>query len=145
MKEIIHQKTIHSFTCLQGHVSIWRPSFPGIGILMLKIRLSWDRLIFNMGIPILVRRHLYMETDPWSFIFLYNKPHNTWTIWNKFQWNLNEIQHPCYWPFIRGIPLTKTSDAEIWCFLWSALEQTVEQTNKMPVIWDAITRIMTSL
>ena len=25
---------------------------------MLKIRRSWDRLIFNMGIPILVRRHL---------------------------------------------------------------------------------------
>ena len=31
---------------------------------MLKIRRSWDRLIFNMGIPILVRRHLYTETTP---------------------------------------------------------------------------------
>ena len=31
---------------------------------MLKIRRSWDRLIFNMGIPILVRRYLYIETDP---------------------------------------------------------------------------------
>ena len=29
---------------------------------MLKIRWSWDRLIFNMAIPILVRRHLYIET-----------------------------------------------------------------------------------
>ena len=29
---------------------------------MLKIRRSRDRLIFNMGIPILVRRHLYIET-----------------------------------------------------------------------------------
>ena len=29
--------------------------------------LSWscDRLIFNVGIPILVRRHLYIETAPW--------------------------------------------------------------------------------
>ena len=26
----------------------------------------------------------------------------------------------------RGIPLTQTSDAELWCFLWSAPEQTVE-------------------
>ena len=26
---------------------------------------SHDRLIFNMGIPILVRRHLYIETVPW--------------------------------------------------------------------------------
>ena len=40
--------------------------FSGYGIPMLKIRRSWDRLIFNMGIPILVRRHLYIETVPWS-------------------------------------------------------------------------------
>ena len=33
--------------------------FPRIGIPMLKIRRSWDRLIFNMGIPIQVRRHHY--------------------------------------------------------------------------------------
>ena len=37
-----------------------------LGIPMLKIRRSWDRLIFNMGIPILVRRHLYIETVPVS-------------------------------------------------------------------------------
>ena len=36
-----------------------------IGIPMLRIRQSWDRLIFNMGIPILVRQHLYIETAPW--------------------------------------------------------------------------------
>ena len=28
----------------------------------------------------------------------------------------------------RWILLTKASDAELWCFVWSALEQTVEQT-----------------
>ena len=39
---------------------------------------------------------------------------------------------PCYWPFVREspghqwIPLTKTSGAELWWFLWSAPEQTVE-------------------
>ena len=34
------------------------------------------------------------------------------------------------------------SDAELWwCFLWSV----PEQTNEMPVIWDVITLIMTSL
>ena len=31
---------------------------------MLNIRLSRDRLIFNMGIPILVKLHLYTETVP---------------------------------------------------------------------------------
>ena len=43
------------------------------------------------------------------------------------------------------IPLTKVSDAELWCFLWSATEQTVEQTIQMPVIWDTTGFIMTSL
>ena len=32
------------------------------GIPMLKIRFSQDRLIFNMGINTVVRRHLYIET-----------------------------------------------------------------------------------
>ena len=45
----------------------------------------------------------------------------------------------------RWIPLPKPSDAELWCFLWSAPEQTVEQTIETPVIWDAIALIMTSL
>ena len=45
----------------------------------------------------------------------------------------------------RWIPLTKASNAELRCFLWSALEQTAEQTIEMPVIWDAIALIMTSL
>ena len=35
------------------------------GIPILKIRRSRDRLIFNIGIPILVRRHLSFETTPW--------------------------------------------------------------------------------
>ena len=48
---------------------------------------------------------------------------------------------PHYWPFVRGIthhreiPLTKASDAELWYFLWSAPEQTVEQTIVTPVIY----------
>ena len=43
------------------------------------------------------------------------------------------------------IPITKASDGELWCFLWSTPEQTAEQTTKTPVIWDAIALIMTSL
>ena len=45
----------------------------------------------------------------------------------------------------RWIPVTKASDAELWCFLWSPPEQTAEQTIEMSVMWDAITFIMTSL
>ena len=36
----------------------------------------------------------------------------------------------------RWIPLTKASDAELWYFLWSAPEQTVEQAIKTQGIWD---------
>ena len=39
---------------------------------MLKIRRSWDRLIFNMGIPMLVRRHLYIETAPRNLTALWH-------------------------------------------------------------------------
>ena len=49
----------------QGPVSI-KPVFPRYRIPMLKIRRSRDRLIFNVGIPKLVRRHLYIETAPRS-------------------------------------------------------------------------------
>ena len=48
----------------QGSVSIYKNVFPDTGIPMLKIRRSWDRLIFNMGIPILVRRRLHVEWAP---------------------------------------------------------------------------------
>ena len=41
-----------------------RTIFPGMGISIIKIRRSWDRLIFIMGIPMLVKRHLYTETVP---------------------------------------------------------------------------------
>ena len=44
-----------------------KTDFPDMGILMLKIRRSWDRIIFNMGIPILVRQHLYIETPPGDY------------------------------------------------------------------------------
>ena len=45
----------------------------------------------------------------------------------------------------RWIPLTKASDAKLWCFLWSTPEQTVEQTIEMQVIWDAIALILRPL
>ena len=48
-------------------------------------------------------------------------------------------------PGHRWIPLTKASDAERSCFLWSAPEPTVGQMTETPVIWDAFALIMTSL
>ena len=37
------------------------------------------------------------------------------------------------------------SQSFVWYFLWSAFEQTVQQTIKTLVIWDAIVPIMASL
>ena len=45
----------------------------------------------------------------------------------------------------RWIPPTKASDTELWCFRWSAPEQTVELTIEALVIGDAIVPFMTSL
>ena len=45
----------------------------------------------------------------------------------------------------RWITHTKAGDAELWCCLWYAPEQTTEQTIDMPVIWDDVALIITSL
>ena len=42
--------------------------FPCVGISAVKLRRSWDRLIFIMGIPILVNQRCYIETTPWCWI-----------------------------------------------------------------------------
>ena len=54
---------------------------------------------------------------------------------------------PLFVEFIRDrwIPLTEPSNAEFWCFLCCASEQTTQQTLEMLVIWDAMVQIMTSL
>ena len=54
-----------------------------------------DRLIFIMGIPILVRQHLYIETAPWRLI-------NDWT-WYIHDDAIKWKHFVRYWPFVRGI------------------------------------------
>ena len=50
---------------------------------------------------------------------------------NFWESNISDLQHDdvikwkhflSYWPFVGGIPRTKASDGELWCFLWSASE-----------------------
>ena len=52
-------------------LSQYKDRFSRHGIPMLKIRRSRDRLIFIMGIPILVRRYLYIETTHWWLAFAF--------------------------------------------------------------------------
>ena len=63
------------------------------------------------------------------------------------KWNIFRVTGPLWGESTdhRWIPLTKASDAELWCFLWRKPEQTAEQTLQMLVIWDAMAFIMTSL
>ena len=78
---------------------------------------------------------------------------SNYSLWNPVMHNdIIKWKHfPCYWPFVRGttghwwIPLTQASDTELWCFLWSVPEQTVEQTIKTSAIWDTIVLIIKSL
>ena len=79
---------------------------------------------------------------PWNLHLLYLVPIagpnardllNLWSHDDVIKWK----HFPRHWPFVRHwslwgeftgdrwIPLTKTSDAELWCFLWSAPKQTV--------------------
>ena len=78
------------YTLGPPHYMRCRPTTTGIS--MLKIRLSYDRLLFNMRIPIPGKDYLYIETGP--------LPH-----------------FPRYWPFVRGIhsPPADSPHKEQWC------------------------------
>ena len=63
---------------------------------------------------------------------------------NGYIFRLNDFTGPL-WGETTGhqwIPLTKASDAELWCFLRSAPEETAEQTMETTVIWDAIMTLL---
>ena len=59
---------IYGISCASGSASgpclNIKTVFSRYGDSYVKIRWSWDHLIFNMGIPILVRRHLYIDMAP---------------------------------------------------------------------------------
>ena len=83
-----------SFKVTSPHLNI-KTIFPGMGIPMLKIRRSWDRLIFNMGITILVRRHLYIDTAPMVTSVTLGQSHdcpNTSGITLKSIWKSSSIK-----------------------------------------------------
>ena len=101
--------------------SILRYCLTIIGIPIIKIRRSHYRPILIMEIPIL------LMTSSNGSIFRVTGP-----LCGEFTGH-------------RWIPLTKASDAELWVFLSFASEQKVKHTIDTPVIWDAITLIITSL
>ena len=83
-----------------------------------------------------------MTSSEMHFLKLFIIEHDNVIKWKHFPlyWHLMRVSTVCRW-----IPFTKSSDAELWYFLRSGPEQTVEQTIATPMIWDVIALIMTSL
>ena len=84
-----------------------------------------------------LRNQSTIKTDWYSYMI--------WTSADPVHWRQYEPQHdfiikwkhfPRYWPFMRGIhratmdSLTKASDAELGCFLWSAPEQGLNKQSR---------------
>ena len=73
--------------------------FPDIGIPIIKIRWSSDRLILIMGITFLVRQHLCIETTPWSRFYI----HHCWAIGNIVILDHVEIRPDCIYTKNNGL------------------------------------------
>ena len=85
-----------------------------------------------------LRRHMRQLRYMWHIIVTGISVHELFLCfpgffcWHSLMTSSNEnifrVTGPLYGEFSghRWIPLTKACDAELWCFLWSMLEQTVE-------------------
>ena len=137
-------------------VKFWKSCISGMGeSIAMERKWGWVYSILT-----------YYVTWPWFLRSNFEKARNGWPIDMMRKGCVQLWPHHSYWlsPSIflwwrhemesfsallalsachRWIPLTKASNAELWCFLWSAPEQTLEKTIETPVIRDAITLIMT--
>ena len=130
-----------------------------VEIHIIKIRWSQDCLFFIMEITIpgkivfILRQgpgyHVINESsfiiEIWHFShFILHPTTHCKFMMTSSNGNIFHVTGPLCGEFTghRWIPLTRASDAELWCFLWSASEQTVEYTNKTLVIRDGLTPIM---
>ena len=73
--------------------------FPDIGIPIIKITWSSDRLVLIIGITILVRRHLCIETAPWSKFHI----HHCWAMGNIVILDHVEIRPDCIYTKNNGL------------------------------------------
>ena len=84
--------------------------YPGMGVSILKIKRSWDRLIFIMGIPIPVRQHVNHETGHWictaSIYVIYTMTCKQWHILTrcKIPYGARRGKHCCRNEYICNVP-----------------------------------------
>ena len=99
----------------------------------------WPSYMSSHGVTVL-------QWVNWSLWCDANKTWSNLHMMTSSNGNIFRVTGPFYGEFIgHRCPITKGSDAELWCFPWSAPGQTVDQIIETPVIWDAIAPIMTSL
>ena len=90
---------------------------------------------------------LCCDTFNWHAVITYMCPWDIFCMMTSHNGNIFCVTDPLGGESTshQWIPLTKASDAELWCFLWCESEETVMLTVKMPVIWDTMALIVTSL
>ena len=81
--------------CQQGPDSIQRCHLTSIGNPIVEIRRSYNRLISTMGSPILVRRHLYIESGPRSSTAKILPLHDEWILF--FHKKAHKLCAPSQW------------------------------------------------
>ena len=108
---------------------------------------NWKGFIYNVSLWLWVLKiSVYTWESAWHMM-KYIYAHYCTCIMTPSNGNIFHVTSLLCGEFTgqQWIPPTKASDAELWCFLWSAPEPTVEQTMETPVIRDAIVLIMMSL
>ena len=106
----VYNGTSQSWALFQNkdHLS----EFPNMGIPIIKVRWSWDHLIFIIEIPILVRWHLCIEMAPWGWFnikmpsYQYRNSHcrDKMVLWPSYLYN--------------GIPYTGKITSLYWIRAW---------------------------
>ena len=129
IKYYYYQKNFFELTYSQFNISLQNFS-------MLYFSVEW--LYYSLHLPRVDKMSLKCQLCQ-LFSHLRNASLNVAHGWilNDICWSQNSLFHddvtkwkhfPRNWPFVRGIhrsrwiPHTKASDAELWCFLWSAPE-----------------------
>ena len=117
--------------------------------LWLYVTALTKRQLFQISVTWGILMSMYVfcyRSAIWLYMFWWLSARLEFSLWLTAWWHHQMETFYMLLALCEGNPLvTKASDAELWCFLWSVPEQTVEQTIETPVIWDAIALFRTSL
>ena len=131
IKRIIFEYTLDTPTPRRSDISAMYPKFHRVKFVIIPTYFIQQLYLLNIALQPTVGCSAYKlkktlfgllttrEKNCETGLFNGGLAHDDAIKWKHF---------PRYWPFVRGIrrsrwiPRTKASDAELWCFLWSAPE-----------------------